>query len=78
MELFLGDEAATLALGAHLAKYPAQWMIWEGEPSPASVARLQAMGVESLVFEPVANRPAQGDFLSVMARNLDNLLIAYQ
>ncbi len=70
-------EAEWAALGTHLAGHSARWMIWEGEPIPASVERLQAKGVQSLVFEPAANRPGQGDFLTVMARNLDNLQSAF-
>jgi zinc transport system substrate-binding protein len=66
-------EGEWVALGARLAQHPARWMLWEGEPSPGSVARLRGMGVQSLVLEPAANRPVQGDFLSIMNRNLDNL-----
>jgi zinc transport system substrate-binding protein len=71
-------EAEWVALGARLTERPVGWMIWEGEPVAASVARLQAMGVQSLVFEPVANRPQQGDFLSVMTRNVERLLLAFR
>ena len=71
-------EGEWAALGRRLAERPVRWMIWEGEPSPASVARLQAMGMQSLVFEPVANRPGQGDFLTVMTRNLGSLQAAFE
>lgn len=56
-------------LGEHRAK----WMLWEGEPARESIERLRALGVESVVFDPCANRPATGDFLSVMANNARNL-----
>jgi zinc transport system substrate-binding protein len=36
-----------------------------------------SLGVAVVVFQPCANRPPQGDFLSVMKRNLDNLKIAF-
>jgi zinc transport system substrate-binding protein len=66
------------ALHTLLADHAARWMIWEGEPLPASVAKLQAMGLRSLVFYPCGNRPAQGDFLSVMQQNVTNLAQAFQ
>lgn len=65
------------ALQALLADHPARWMIWEGAPLEASVARLQSMGLQSLVFAPCGNRPAQGDFLSVMQQNIRNLARAF-
>jgi zinc transport system substrate-binding protein len=66
------------ALQTLLADHPARWMIWEGEPLPASVAKLRTMGLRSLVFAPCGNRPAQGDFLSVMQQNVSNLAQAFQ
>ena len=61
-----------------LRNHPAQWMIWEGEPNPASVERLKSMGVNSLVFDPCGNTPDQGDFLSIMRENIKNLKEAFQ
>jgi zinc transport system substrate-binding protein len=66
------------ALHTLLANHAARWMIWEGEPLPAAVAKLQAMGLRSLVFAPCGNTPAQGDFLSVMQQNVNNLAEAFQ
>ena len=66
------------ALHTLLADHAARWMIWEGEPLPASVAKLEAMGLQSLVFAPCGNRPAQGDFLSVMQDNVTTLAQAFQ
>jgi zinc transport system substrate-binding protein len=48
-------------------------MLWEGEPARDSVERLRAPGVGTVVFDPCANRPATGDFLSVMRNNAGNL-----
>jgi zinc transport system substrate-binding protein len=48
-------------------------MIWEGEPHPQSVTRLQAMGIKSVVFDPAGNVPEHGDFLSIMRQNVENL-----
>ena len=56
-----------------LKEHPARWMIWESEPHPQSVKRLRGMGVESIVFNPAANRSEAGDFLSVMRQNVTHL-----
>jgi zinc transport system substrate-binding protein len=53
-------------------------MIWEGAPNPETERRLREMGIRSLVFDPCANRPEQGDFLSVMRRNVDDLAAAFR
>lgn len=63
-----------LLLGEHRAKS----MLWEAEPTPGTVERLRALGVQSVVFEPCANRPTTGDFLSVMKANARNLERALQ
>ena len=60
-----------------LRDHPAKWIIWEGEPNPASVAKLRAMGMNSLVFDPCGNVADEGDFLSVMRQNVDNLKKAF-
>jgi zinc transport system substrate-binding protein len=56
-----------------LAKHPAKWMIWEGEPQKETSEGLQQRGVQSVVFDPCANRPEKGDYLEVMDGNIDNL-----
>ena len=58
--------------------HPVRWMIWEGEPAATTVNRLTAMGIQSLVFDPCANVPQHGDFLSVMRHNVANLTLAFQ
>jgi zinc transport system substrate-binding protein len=60
-------------LEAILKDHPANWMIWEGEPAEKTVERLRALGVESVVLDPCANRPSAGDFLTVMTENASNL-----
>lgn len=57
--------------------HPAEWMIWEGEPTKNSVERLQELGINSLVFEPCGNRPDKGDFLTVMQGNIENMRKVY-
>jgi zinc transport system substrate-binding protein len=52
-----------------LATHPSHWLVWEGEPGEATVKRLEAMGLGSLVYSPCATSPGEGDFLSVMREN---------
>jgi len=66
-------EAQWSGLERILKEHPARWMIWESEPHPQSVKRLRGMGVESIVFNPAANRPEAGDFLNVMRQNVKHL-----
>ena len=56
-----------------LSTHPAKWMIWEGEPAKESVAKIAAIGLQSTVFDPCANVPASGDFLTVMKANVANM-----
>lgn len=56
-----------------LSEHPAKWMLWEGEPLPEAAAKLEGIGVTSVVFNPCGSRPEQGDFLSAMKNNLTNL-----
>ena len=61
-----------------LEKHYAKYMLWEGEPLPSSAANLNAQGIASVVLAPCGNRPADGDFLSVMQQNLASLGQAFQ
>jgi zinc transport system substrate-binding protein len=56
-----------------LATHPARAMLWEAEPTAEIAAKLKALGIAGVVFEPCSNRPEAGDFLSVMKQNLENL-----
>jgi len=60
-------------LKAILKTHPARWMVWEGKPEKASVDMLEALGIKSLVFDPCGNVPREGDFMSVMRQNIENL-----
>ena len=72
------DDKAMETLKGILASHPAKWMVWEGEPAKESVAKLEAIGVKSLVFDPCGNVPESGDFLSVMKANIEALEKAFQ
>ncbi|MCH7810264.1 MAG: zinc ABC transporter substrate-binding protein [Chloroflexi bacterium] len=56
-----------------LESHPAKWMMWEGVPNAESIARLVAMGVGSIVFDPCGRRPEDGDFMSAMRDNVSAL-----
>jgi zinc transport system substrate-binding protein len=61
-----------------LKGHPARYMLWEGYPLDESVKRLEHMGVGSIVFAPCMNTPEEGDFMSVMKQNVENLRAIYQ
>jgi zinc transport system substrate-binding protein len=64
---------------SHLIEdHDAKWMIWEGEPLPESLQRLAEMGVKSVVFDPCGNVPEDGDFLTVMRKNIERMTTAYR
>jgi zinc transport system substrate-binding protein len=65
------DDKAMEDLKQKLADHPAKWMIWEGEPAKESVAKLDALGLKSLVYDPCGNVPESGDFMTVMTANVE-------
>lgn len=72
------DKAQWQALQQLLRTHKAEWMLWEATPDPQSVERLETAGIGSLVFDPCANAPEEGDFISVMKRNILELEKAYR
>jgi zinc transport system substrate-binding protein len=62
----LADAADTRSPGRRL-------VIWEAEPLAENRDALRALGYESIVFNPLANRPESGDYLTGMAANIDQL-----
>jgi zinc transport system substrate-binding protein len=67
-----------MELQAILKNHPSKWMIWEGAPNPAVVAKLESLGIASLVFDPCGNVPDHGDLMSVMQQNVENLKSAFK
>ena len=66
-------------LRRQLASRPATVMVWEDTPLPETVSRLADLGIETVAFQTLAKRPAQGDFITSMldnARRLETLLQA--
>lgn len=60
-----------------LDHHPAKWMIWEGEPDTGTVAKLEKIGIKSVVFNPCGKEPEMGDFLTVMKDNIKALQKIY-
>jgi len=67
------DEAMWRELATLLASHPATVMLWEGEPLAAIKEKLAEKGIKSIIFNPCGNRPATGDYLTVMQQNITNL-----
>lgn len=71
------DETPSEEMWAELADllspHPANTMIWEGDPMDESVEGLAARGLDSTVFDPCGNTPEEGDLMSVMKQNIENL-----
>lgn len=56
----------------------ASLMIWESNPLPETIKLLEEKGIRSVVFNPCTTRPAEGDFLTIMRQNVENLKSAFQ
>ena len=66
-------EAQWRQLESLMKRHPAKLMIWEDEPREQTRRRLSELGVESVVFSPGGNRPAEGDWLDVMNAGIASL-----
>jgi zinc transport system substrate-binding protein len=71
----LGPEAIH-ELESLVARHPAQLMLWEGQPLPQTRQLLRDRGITAVVFDPAAQPPNDGDFLTVMAGNARRLACA--
>jgi zinc transport system substrate-binding protein len=71
------SEAQWNELAGLAGKSSVRWMLWEDDPLDDTVARLEQMGIDSLVFAPCGNAPGEGDYLSVMQANLARLRRAF-
>ncbi len=71
------SDAMWRELAVLLEAHPAQWMIWEGEPSQEITAKLAERGIRSVVFDPCGGAPEGGDFASVMKGNMAALETVY-
>jgi len=57
-----------------LRVHASRLMIWEGQPLPEVRARLEEMGIRTVVFQVAGNRTETGDYLSLMQDNLARLV----
>jgi len=71
------DEAMWQEVQDLLKRHPAKWMIWEGQPLPEIVTKLAEIDIQSVIFDPCASKPEQGDFMSVMKQNVAELEKVY-
>lgn len=74
----LPDEAQWKLLEGLLSSHEAKWMLWEADPLAETANRLRELGIESIVIEPVGNRPEEGDFIDAMQQNLANLKLVFE
>ena len=65
--------SAWIELQQILTRQPTALMIWEDEPLSLTAERLSRMGLKVVTFHTVANRPAEGDYLSVMRANAERV-----
>jgi zinc transport system substrate-binding protein len=70
--------SAWIVMQQIMAAHPATIMIWEDAPLTSTVQRLSDAGVISVNFHTAANRPEQGDYLSVMHENAKRLASTLQ
>jgi zinc transport system substrate-binding protein len=77
---FEPDEAlspeAIQELDALLAGHPAKLMLWEAKPLPETEQLLRDRDITTVVFDPAAQPPPNGDFLTVMRANVERLACA--
>ncbi len=59
-----------------VARHPAKLMLFEAEPLPETKRLLRDQGIATVVFDPAAQPPNDGDFLSVMTGNTSRLACA--
>jgi zinc transport system substrate-binding protein len=67
------SESEWAALEALLVEHPARVLFWEAKPLPQTASRLETLGLKSLVYDPCAAAPENGDFLSVARANAQAL-----
>jgi len=69
---------AWIELQQKLQNHPSTLMVWEGEPLQATVEQLADSGLQSVTFDPAANRPGAGNYLEVMDSNIANLSVVLE
>ena len=67
------DAAEWSALEVLLQEHPARILVWEAEPLPQTRRRLDALGIESVVYAPAGDAAPGVDWLGVMRSNAEGL-----
>ena len=67
--------SAWIVMQQILASHPATIMIWEDEPLGSTAERLSSADITSVPFHTSANKPVQGDYLSVMRDNANRIAV---
>ena len=55
-------------------EFQAAIMLWEDEPLPEVIDHLTEMDIRVVVFKPLGNIPENGDFISIMSENIEDLV----
>ena len=71
-------QAEWAKLDALLQSHPARIMLWEGEPTATTRGQLERRGIKPVVFQPMGNRPASGDFVGNLQADIARLAAALQ
>lgn len=70
------SEAQLAELDALVAETGARILLWEAAPPAAGIEAAAARGLASVIFEPMAHAPEQGDFLQAYRTAVDLLATA--
>ena len=71
------DGSSWRDLQSMLETQASHWMLWEDNPHMETRKGLERLGVQTVLFRPAMNRPARGDFMTVMQANIEALAVAF-
>jgi len=77
-DMKLGEEEMAEFRGLRAQHPQARFFLWDDTPSEANQGVIEREGLTGLVLSPAMNRPARGDFLTVMRENVERLAAATQ
>ena len=60
-------------LGALMAETDARVLIWEAQPSPEALTVTAELGLQNVVFPPLAHAPGDEDYLTAFRTSLASL-----
>jgi len=56
-----------------LETHPAKLILWEAPPLKETQAKLEALGVQTVIVYPLGNEPESGDYLTGMKANIERI-----